>query len=144
MAVGIAIGANDFVTWRDELDSVEGLGAFRTLGRNLIASDGPSELVSVAEITASGFRLARVPPLLGPSASEPVGITFPQTHEHLRPRIVPYTALWFDDLSGWEVRLLQFLLILLLTVVCVNVAILIYADDIYASGMTKSTVGPRP
>jgi putative ABC transport system permease protein len=219
---------HDFATWRDELDSVEDLGAFRTLRRNLIAQDGSSELVSVAEITASGFRLARVPPLLGrylieedgregapPVAvighevwrtrygSDPAavgrtvrlgnvvytivgvmpegfafpvnhrlwvplranpseyerrqgpaidvfgrlapGVTmesaqaelttigqrtaaaFPKTHEHLRPRVVPYTALWFDELSRWEVRILQFFLILLLVVVCVNVAILIYA-----------------
>lgn len=219
---------HDFVAWRDELDSVEDLGAFRTLRRNLIASDGPSELVTVAEVTASGFRLARVAPLLGrylidederegappvavigydvwrsrygadpavvgrsvrlgnvtytivgvmpegyafpvnhrlwiPLKADPAkyerregpaidvfgrlapGVTmesaqaeltaigqrtaaaFPNTHEHLRPRIVPYTALWFDELSRWEVRILQFFLILLLAVVCVNVAILIYA-----------------
>ncbi|MFP5288166.1 MAG: ABC transporter permease, partial [Thermoanaerobaculia bacterium] len=207
---------------------MEDLGAFRTLRRNLISPDGQSELVTVAEITASGFRLARVPPLLGRYlieedereggtpvavighevwrtryASDPAavgrtvrlgnvtytivgvmpegfafpvnhrlwiplradpseyerrqgpaidvfgrlapGVTlesaqaeltsigqrtaaaFPKTHEHLRPRIVPYTALWFDELSRWEVRILQFFLVLLLAVVCVNVAILIYA-----------------
>ena len=30
----------DFVTWREELESVEDLGAFRTLRRNLITGDG--------------------------------------------------------------------------------------------------------
>ncbi|NIQ51918.1 MAG: hypothetical protein GWN71_00090, partial [Gammaproteobacteria bacterium] len=56
---------HDFFTWREELGSVEDLAAFRTVDRNLFAGDGPPELVQVAEMTASGFRLARVPPLLG-------------------------------------------------------------------------------
>ena len=29
--------AHDFVTWRDELKTVQELGAFRTIGRNLVA-----------------------------------------------------------------------------------------------------------
>ncbi len=56
---------HDFVTWRDELKSVQHIGAFRPVGRNLIASDGQPELVRVAEMSASGFHVARVPPLLG-------------------------------------------------------------------------------
>lgn len=56
---------HDFFTWRDELESLEDLTAFRTVERNLITGDGPPELVGVAEMTASGFQLARVPPLLG-------------------------------------------------------------------------------
>src|ERR671919_327413 len=56
---------HDFVTWRDELKSVEDLGAFRNNARNLVAPDGPAEPVTVAEMTAAGFRVARVPPLLG-------------------------------------------------------------------------------
>ena len=44
---------------------MEDLGAFRTVGRNLIVPDGPTEPVGVAEMTASGFRVARVSPLLG-------------------------------------------------------------------------------
>lgn len=35
--------------------------------RNLITGDGRGAPVEVAEITASGFRVARVPPLLGRS-----------------------------------------------------------------------------
>lgn len=56
---------HDFVLWRAEMKSVEDMAAFRTVRRNLIASDGSVELVKVAEITPSGFRQARVPPLLG-------------------------------------------------------------------------------
>jgi predicted permease len=55
----------DFGVWRAEMASVEDMTAFRTVPRNLISADGPVELVEVAEITPSGFRLARVPPLLG-------------------------------------------------------------------------------
>lgn len=56
---------HDFVTWRDELDSVEDIGAFIRLERNLITGDGRPERVEVAEISASAFLLARVPPLMG-------------------------------------------------------------------------------
>ena len=55
----------DFERWRDELRSVEDIGAFRTVERTLGVADGPAESVSVAEMTASGFAVARVPPLLG-------------------------------------------------------------------------------
>ena len=55
----------DFFAWREELTSVEDLGAYRTIGRNLIVPGGAAEPVSAAEITASAFRVARVPPLLG-------------------------------------------------------------------------------
>jgi putative ABC transport system permease protein len=56
---------HDFVLWRAELKSVESLGAFRTVGRNLMLTNGTPALVSVAEMSAAGFRVARVPPLLG-------------------------------------------------------------------------------
>ena len=45
--------------------SVEDLGAFRTLERNLTTESGLPEPVQVAEISASAFRVARVPPLKG-------------------------------------------------------------------------------
>ena len=61
---------HDFVTWREELESVENLGAFRTFERNLIIEEGQAEPVQVAEISASAFRLARVRPLLGRSLVE--------------------------------------------------------------------------
>ena len=54
---------HDFLVWRSELKTVEDITAFRTVTRNVIAGDGSVDLVEVAEITPSGFRLARVPPL---------------------------------------------------------------------------------
>lgn len=56
----------DFAGWREEgLQTVRDLGAFRTVGLNLVPVDGRGESLQVAEITASGFTVARVPPLLG-------------------------------------------------------------------------------
>jgi predicted permease len=51
--------------WRDQLDRLEELGAYRTVNRNLIAADGRIESVRVAEMSASGFRVASVPALIG-------------------------------------------------------------------------------
>ena len=56
---------HDFLIWRRDVRSIEDLGAYRTLERNLILGDARPEPVTVAETTASAFRLARVPPLLG-------------------------------------------------------------------------------
>lgn len=56
---------HDFVTWRQELESIDDLGAFRTSPRNLIADGKAGEPVPAAEMSASAFRLAGVPPLLG-------------------------------------------------------------------------------
>jgi predicted permease len=55
----------DLERWRTSLQSVGDVGAFQTIRRNIIAPDGSVELAAVAEISASGFRVARVPPLLG-------------------------------------------------------------------------------
>jgi predicted permease len=57
--------AHDFVDWKRDLRSITDLGAFRELQRNLIAANRGGEPVEVAEITASAFRMTRVPPLLG-------------------------------------------------------------------------------
>src|SRR5688572_12281519 len=56
---------HDFQVWRRELRSVVDLGAFRTIQRNLVSETGQGEPIMLAEITASGFRVPRVPPLLG-------------------------------------------------------------------------------
>jgi predicted permease len=56
---------HDFLIWREDLRSVEELGAYRTLQRNLVLGEALPEPVTVAEINASAFRLASVPPLLG-------------------------------------------------------------------------------
>jgi FtsX-like permease family protein len=47
------------------MKSIQHLSAYRTIGRNLIVPGGVAEQVRIAEITASAFRLARVPPRLG-------------------------------------------------------------------------------
>src|SRR4029077_11633178 len=55
----------DLERWRASLQSVADVGAFQTIRRNIIAPDGSVELAAVAEISAAGFRVARVPPLIG-------------------------------------------------------------------------------
>ena len=57
--------AADVAIWRTELQSIGDIGAFRQVTRNLIAAGGPPETVRIAEMSASGFQVARVPPLLG-------------------------------------------------------------------------------
>src|SRR3990172_6658434 len=56
---------HDFVVWREVLESVEDLGASRTVTRNLMITEGLAEPVFTAEMTAAAFRVLRVPPLLG-------------------------------------------------------------------------------
>src|SRR5687767_6323979 len=53
---------HDFVAWRNELRSVRDLSAFRTETRNVIVEGKGAEAVDVAEMTAAGFRVARVAP----------------------------------------------------------------------------------
>ena len=55
----------DFLEWRSDVRSIEGLGAYRPELRNLIVGDGPPLLVRTATLTSAAFRIARVPPLLG-------------------------------------------------------------------------------
>ena len=56
---------HDFLTWKRELRLVTDLGAFRTVRRNLVTEAGQGDPITVAEMSASGFRVARVPPLRG-------------------------------------------------------------------------------
>ena len=56
---------HDFAAWKSELQSVSELGAFRSESRTLRVDDGTRHLVEVAEITASGFAIARVAPVMG-------------------------------------------------------------------------------
>ena len=56
---------HDFVAWRQQLATVQQLGAFRTVQRNLVSGTALPEPVKVAEITASGFAVARTAPVLG-------------------------------------------------------------------------------
>jgi putative ABC transport system permease protein len=56
---------DDFERWRRELQSVVDTGAFRRSERNLTTDGGPAGPVTVAEMSAAGFRVARVAPRLG-------------------------------------------------------------------------------
>lgn len=229
---------HDFFRWRDELRTVKDLGAFWTDSRNLILGDGSAELVQIAEMTASGFSVARVAPLLGRTliedderaSAQPVvviaydewqrrfdgdpdivgkpirfgsavhtvvgvmperfrfpvnhrfwipfrlnpsdyergsgpeirifgrladGFTleraqaelttigqhtaaaFPDTHEHRRPRIMPYAYPFFDVDSptiAWYFHIMQLAISMLLVVVSANVAVLIYARTATRTG----------
>jgi predicted permease len=222
---------HDFATWRSEVIAIEDLGAFRTFNRTLIAPRVTPEVVRIAAISASGFRVARVGPILGRYLVEddertgaaavvvigedvwrrtfagdaqiigrvlqlgtvphtvvgvmPRGFSFPLSHQYwvplsdaatpwparegpdvwvfgrlangvtreraqaelttigqraaaaspsthnaLRTQVLPYTYP-FTDMDDPEnvfgLRLMQFLIALLLGIVCINVAVLVYA-----------------
>jgi putative ABC transport system permease protein len=54
----------DFRAWREQLQRIHDLGGVALVERNLTV-DGNTEPIGVAEMTASGFRTARVPPVFG-------------------------------------------------------------------------------
>jgi putative ABC transport system permease protein len=56
---------HDFVQWRRDLTSLQDLTAFSDETRNLVMAEGVTDVINVARMTASGFRVARVAPLLG-------------------------------------------------------------------------------
>jgi predicted permease len=56
---------HDFVVWRQAMRSVTDFGAWENVTRNLKGRDGEARPVQIAAITASGFRIAATPPLLG-------------------------------------------------------------------------------
>ncbi len=56
---------HDFQVWRDELKSVQEVSAFRTVTPNLMVPGAQPASVRVASMTASGFGVARVRPLMG-------------------------------------------------------------------------------
>jgi predicted permease len=221
---------HDFFTWREQLRTIEDIGAFRNVTRTLVAGEATPEPVTVAEMTAAGFTVARVRALMGRyllpederagsppvivlgfevwqdrSAADPeivgrevrlggvvhtvVGVmpegfafpiqdqywtalrenpfdyerrtgpqihvfgrlapgvtmemaqaeltavgrqtaaAFPETHEHVRPMVMPYVHS-ITDIQGitfWELATMQAMMSLLLLVVALNVAVLIYA-----------------
>src|SRR5687767_2811123 len=53
----------DFLEWRSDVRSIDGLGAHRPELRNLIVGNTPPVLIRTAALTAAAFRTARVPPL---------------------------------------------------------------------------------
>ncbi len=56
---------HEFTLWREHLKTIEDLAAYRTLASSATIDDRRIDLVRVAEITPSGFDVARVAPLLG-------------------------------------------------------------------------------
>jgi predicted permease len=56
---------HDFVAWRDEIRSVQPIAAAVLSSPGLVTGDALPQTVHGAEMTAAGFRIARVPPLLG-------------------------------------------------------------------------------
>ena len=56
---------HDLVMWRREMKTVGEIGAFRTIARNVTVAGGPAEAVEVAQITADGFNITRVKPVIG-------------------------------------------------------------------------------
>src|SRR5262245_23526972 len=55
----------DFLSWRDQLSSIDDLAAYRSVEHNLRRGDAAPQPIRVAEMTAAAFRVARTPPLLG-------------------------------------------------------------------------------
>ncbi len=230
----LALSRQDLERWGTTLQSVQDLGGFQTVERRMIAGGRPAEWVRVAEMSASGFKLARVQPLLGRwiSTSDeeagaplvvvighdvwesrfgsdrrvigqtvrlgdsthtvigvmPDGFAFPVNHRYWvplgsqrpgflkaspegaafarlapgaslegaqaelatvgllpvptpqvngdtrRPRVVPYTFAFTDDVERgeliWQQRVILLLITLLLVPPCLNIAILIYARTV--------------
>ena len=56
---------HDFLTWREELESVDDVGAALLTRPNVITGDGQGIPAFAAQVSASAFRVTRVPPLLG-------------------------------------------------------------------------------
>ncbi len=88
------IPAADFARWRTTLRSVADIGAFRTVERSMVTEDGPSEPVAIAEMTASGFQMTRVPPLMGRPLIEE------DEHDGAIPVVVIGHHLWHSKFSS--------------------------------------------
>ena len=61
---------HDFATWREQVRTVEQLGAAITFVRNLATEDGVVQPVQGAEMSAGAFRMLGVRPLLGRALTE--------------------------------------------------------------------------
>lgn len=95
----------DLERWRANLRSIEDVGAFQAVQQNAIAADGSVELATVAETSAAGFRIARVPPIIGR------GITDADAAPGATPVVVIGHDVWqrrfagARDVIGRELRL---------------------------------------
>ena len=97
--------AHDFVAWREELKTVQELGAFRTIGRNLVAPGASPEPIRIAEITAAGLEVPHIQPRLGR------GLIPADEQPGARPVLVIGSDVWASrfnsdpSIVGREVRL---------------------------------------
>jgi hypothetical protein len=84
---------HDFVTWRDQMTSVVEISAFRTITGTMQTGDRLPEPVRVAAMSPSGFRVARVPALLGrfltPDDERARSESRPYRHPTLKQRNMP-------------------------------------------------------
>ena len=85
---------HDFAIWREQVKTVENLGAAVQFVRNLATDDGRVEPVRGAEITASAFRLMGTAPLLGRFLTER------DEHPGEPPVVVISHALWTTRFAG--------------------------------------------
>jgi predicted permease len=58
-------GPYDVLNWREGLRTVEDVGAFRLVQRNLMVGEQVGEPVDAAEISAAAFRVTGGPPMMG-------------------------------------------------------------------------------
>ncbi|HSK21063.1 MAG TPA: ABC transporter permease [Longimicrobiales bacterium] len=85
---------HEFVTWREELRSVEHVAAATMGMRGLVTGDAPAMGVRAAEMTASAFRVARVQPLIG-------RYLLPEDEHEAAPRVVVIGyELWQSRFEG--------------------------------------------
>lgn len=61
----VAPSLYDLEVWRESITSLEDLGAYSVMEQGLVTDRGEAGTVNLARMTASGFRMTRVPPLLG-------------------------------------------------------------------------------
>ncbi len=61
----VAASLHDLEVWRGSVTSLQDLGAYATMEQGLLSDRGEAGTVSLARISASAFRLTRVPPYLG-------------------------------------------------------------------------------
>ena len=85
---------HDFLVWRAELKSIEDIAAFCAVERNLLDPNGVALSVKTAEITPSGFRVARSAPMLGRPLQENDALPG-------APAVIELSAsIWRDDLGA--------------------------------------------
>jgi len=83
--------AHDFAEWRTQLRTIRDFAAFGEESRNLVLAGEGTDLVTVARMTASGFRVAQVAPVLGR----------PLLDDDERPGAPPVVVIGYDE---WQRR----------------------------------------